>query len=164
MAFDSFLKLSDGRTARGESTDARHPLEIELLSFEVTAANAATVGGGGGTAGRAQVSTFKVTKRVDASSPVLFQTCCGGTVYPTAVVTIRRAGGRAAQETLVYTFTQVYVSRVTTAGAAGRDDTPTETVELSFATIHIRYVPQRPDGSGGAAIEGGWDLTRNQPK
>lgn len=106
-----------------------------------------------------------MTKRVDASSPVLFQTCCGGTVYPTAVVTIRKAGGRAVQENLVYTFSQVYVSRVTTAGAAtGRDDTPTETVELSFATIHMRYVPQRPDGSGGAAIEGGWDLTRNQPK
>ena len=166
MAFDGFLKLGDGTAARGDATDAKHPREIILLSFAVSASNptagGATTGPGDG---RGQVSTFKITKPVDAASPVLFQTCCAGTSFPTATVTVRRAGGAAPLEFLVYTFTKVYVSKVTTAcPVLGGDHMPVEEVELSFASIHQKYVPQRPDGAGGSPIEGGWDVALNMPK
>ena len=47
MPSQIFAKLG---TIKGESTDAKHPNEIEVLSFSWGVTNSATVGGGGGAA------------------------------------------------------------------------------------------------------------------
>ena len=164
MAFDAFLKITGG--PNGESTDSKHTNEIELLGFEMSASNPSSIGSsttGTGT-GKVQMGAFKATKRVDSASPVLFQSCCSGDHYTGATVTIRKAGGKNPLEYLIYTFTEVYVDTIFTHGNAKLDDTVLETVTFSFSSIHEKYVPQKTDGTGGSPIEGGWDVTTNQPK
>ena len=166
MAFDGFLKFGDGSKVKGESLDARHPDEIQLVSFSLTASNPSTAGGAttGSAAGRVKFSTFNIRKRVDKASAALLQACAAGDKFDRATVTVRKAGGKVALEYLVYTFEQVCVDGITTSGEAASADDVTEDVQLSFATVHLKYTPQRADGAGDSPIEGGWDLTRNRPK
>jgi type VI secretion system secreted protein Hcp len=166
MAFDAFLKFGDGSKVKGEAQDARHPDEVQLLSFRLTASNPSTAGGAAAASaqGRVKFSTFDVRKKVDKASAALLQACAAGDKFDRATVTVRKAGGRAALEYLVYTFEQVCVDEVTTGGEAATSDEVTEDVRLSFASVHLKYTPQRADGAGDSPIEGGWDLTRNRPK
>jgi len=61
MAFDSFLKL-DG--IKGESADAKHKGEIDILSFSFGASQTGThaTGGGGGGA-KSRYTTFSSPRR-----------------------------------------------------------------------------------------------------
>lgn len=167
MAYDCFLKLGDGSKAKGESTDSKHSGEIELINFSIGATNPSTVGSstGGSGAGRVQVAPLNITKKVDKSSPVLFQMCCAGDHFPTATLTVRKAGGKNPLEYLIYTFSQVYIDSYSNVGnTVATEDTPVESVVMSYASVHVKYVPQKADGSGDSPIEGGWDITANQPK
>jgi type VI secretion system secreted protein Hcp len=165
MAFDCFLKIGSGPDVKGESTDSKHKGEIEISSFSFGASNPATIGSGttGSGAGKVSVSTFNVTKKTDKASPVLFQACCEGDHYSTATVTLRKAG-KNQQEYLIYDFTEVYVDSVQWSGKSGGDDTPHEDVSFSFATVHVKYAPQKPDGTLDSPVEGGWDVTKNVKK
>jgi type VI secretion system secreted protein Hcp len=166
MAWDAFLKLGDGSKAKGESTDAKHTNEIELTAFSFSISNPSTVGsattGSGG--GKASFSTFNVVKRTDKASAVLLQMCASGDHFDKAQVVLRKAGGKNPLEYLIYTFEQVYVDGIQWQGTTGSGDTPAESVSFSFATVHAKYVPQKPDGTGDSPVEGGWDLVQNQPK
>ncbi len=163
MAFDAFLKID---SVKGESTDTKHAGEIEIRSFDIGAANATTIGSqtGGSGAGKVQMGTFNVVKRVDSSSPILFQTMASGDHFKNGTFTVRKAGGKSPLEYLVYTFEQMYVNDMTSTGAASGDDPALENVSFSFANVHQKYTPQKPDGTGGSPVEGGWDVTTNQPK
>src|SRR5215203_6112118 len=152
MAFDGFLKFGDGSKVKGEALDAGHPDEIELVAFSLTASNPSVAGGAttGSAAGRVKFSPFTVRKRVDKASAALLQACAAGDKFDRATVTVRKAGGKKSLEYLVYTFEQVCVDAVTTGGEASSADEVTEEVHLSFATVHLKYTPQRADGAGDA--------------
>ncbi len=158
MAFDAFLKI-DG--VNGESTRKGFEKQIEIQSFSWGASNPATIGagGGGGGGGKVSVSSFNIMKRSDASSPLLFQACCQGDHYPKAVVTLNKAGGKAAVDFIKYEFEKVYVENIQWSGATGGDDTPTESVSFAFGKVSVTYTPQNPDGSKGSPAVGAWDLT-----
>ena len=71
-AIDYFLKL-DGIT--GESADSKHKGEIEVLSFSFAESQVGPMGiGGGGGAGKVEMSDFSFTARTSKASPQLFQT------------------------------------------------------------------------------------------
>jgi type VI secretion system secreted protein Hcp len=158
MAFDAFLKI-DG--VAGEATRKGFEKQMEILSFSFGASNPSTIGaGGGGTGGgKVSVSSFNIMKRSDAASPLLFQACCQGDHYPKAVVTLNKAGGKAAVDFIKYEFEKVYVESVQWSGASGGDDTPTESVSFAFGKVSVTYTPQNPDGSKGSPAVGAWDLT-----
>jgi type VI secretion system secreted protein Hcp len=157
MAFDAFLKI-DG--VNGEATRKGFEKQMEIQSFSWGASNPSTVGAGtGGGAGKVSVSSFNVMKKTDAASPLLFQACCTGQHYPKAVVTLNKAGGKAAVDFIKYEFEQVYVDSVQWSGASGGDDTPTESVSFSFGKVAVTYTPQNADGSKGSPAVGSWDLT-----
>lgn len=166
MAFDAFLKIGTGPDVKGESTDGKHAGEIEIASFSFGASNPSTIGSGstGSGAGKVSISTLNIMKKTDKASPVLFQTCCAGNHYATATLTVRKAGGKTPLEYLIYTLTEVYVDSIQWSGSAGGDDRPSESLSLSFASVHVKYVPQKADGTGDSPIEGGWDVTTNQAK
>jgi type VI secretion system secreted protein Hcp len=167
MAFDAFLKIGSGPDVKGESTDDKHKNEIEIASFSFGASNPSTIGSGtGGTGGgKVSISSLNVMKKTDKSSAMLFQACCAGDHYATATLTLRKAGGKSPLEYLIYTFTEFYVDSVQWSGSAGGgDSTPSESVSFSFASVHVKYVPQKADGTGDSPIEGGWDVTTNKAK
>jgi type VI secretion system secreted protein Hcp len=158
MAFDAFLKIEG---VPGEATRKGFEKQMEIQSFSWGASNPSTIGGGqgGGGGGRVSVSSFNVMKKTDASSPILFQACCKGDHFPTAVVTLNKAAGATALDFIKYEFDEVYVDSVQWSGSSGGDDTPSESVSFSFGKVSITYTPQNKDGSKGSPAVGAWDLT-----
>lgn len=157
MAFDAFLKI-DG--LNGESTRIGFEKQLEIKSFNWGATNPATIGAGGGGAGKVSLSPFNISKKTDAASPLLFQSCCNGTHYAKAVVTLIKSGSGSPYDFIKYEFEKVYVESVQWSGATGGDDTPLESVSFAFSKVSITYTPQNPDGSKGSPVVGAWDLTR----
>lgn len=156
MAVDMFLKL-DG--IKGESQDAKHKGEIDILSWGWAVNQQTVVGAGGGAgAGKVQVSDLKITKKVDASSPNLVASCCGGKHFKTATLTVRKAGGDQ-QDYLKLNLEEVFITSVVPEGI--QDDVPTELLSLNFGKFKYAYSPQKADGTLEAAVEAGWDVKKN---
>jgi type VI secretion system secreted protein Hcp len=153
---DYFLKI-DG--IEGESTDAKHKGEIQLLSFSWGASNATPVATARARAGRTTVSAFSFQAVTSKASPKLFMDCATGKHHPSAVVTARRAG-EVGLEFIKLTLSDVLVSSYQTSGAEG--SLPVDSASLSFARISYSYTPQNADGSAGAAVAGSWDLRSNR--
>jgi type VI secretion system secreted protein Hcp len=154
MAFDAFLKL-DG--IKGESTDATHKDEIEVLSFSWGVSQTATLGTpAGGRAGKATFQDLHFTSVAHKGSPNLFLSCATGEHLKEAVLTLRKAGGRGV-EFLKIKLTDVLISSYLPNGAAD-GDTPSEEISLNFGKIEFAYTPQNADGAPGTAVSAGYDL------
>jgi type VI secretion system secreted protein Hcp len=161
MAFDTFLKLTG---IEGESTAKGMEKQIEVYSFSWGASNPSTVGSGSGGhgAGKVSVSSLNIMKKSEKSSPKLFMACCRGDHIDEGVLTLRKATGEGGQkEFLTYKLSDVMVDSIQWSGSTGGDDTPTESLSLSFAKIEISY--QQQDTKGGAVgkpVDASWDLTK----
>jgi type VI secretion system secreted protein Hcp len=159
MAVDMFLKIHG---IPGESTDASHRDEIDLLSYtwgESQPALASSAGGGSA-AGRVAMQDFHFTMRINKASPKLFLACASGAHIRNAILTVRRSGGNPV-EFLKWTFTDVTIGSYQTATGVPPGELPLEQVSLRFAKIEVEYRPMRPDGSLDAPIKAGWDLQAN---
>jgi type VI secretion system secreted protein Hcp len=161
MAYDAFLKL-DG--IKGESQDAKHKGEIDIMSFSWGAVQTGTsaVGGGAGS-GKVSLQDLHITKKVDGASPLLFLNCANGTHIKEANLVVRKAGGDQL-EYLKIKLTDILVSSYQPSGhSGGGDDIPTEAVSLNFAKIEMNYQPQGADGKAlGGPILAGWDVKANK--
>src|SRR5205823_12816720 len=104
---DYFLKI-DG--IQGESADAKHKGEIELVSFgwgvDVETGGG---GGGGGGAGRAHFQRFQFTMLTNKASPQLFLSTVSGKHLKEATLRVRRAGKQALED-LKSKFSEVVVT------------------------------------------------------
>jgi type VI secretion system secreted protein Hcp len=91
-------------------------------------------------------------KHVDKASPGLFLNCCIGKSFPTATLTVRKAGGDAPVEYLKYDLTEVFISSVQTSGSDG-GGIATESASFNFSKMQVTYTPQAADGSADASID-----------
>jgi len=154
---DYFLKL-DG--IAGESTDAKHKDEIEVVSFSWGVTQSGTSsGGGGGGAGKAQFQDFHFTQHTQRSSPALMLACASGQHIKSAVLT-GRTTGKVQLEFLTIKFTDVLVSSF--QEAAHEPDRPLEDVGLDYARIEVVYRAQGPTGKPAGEFVAGWDLKANR--
>jgi type VI secretion system secreted protein Hcp len=187
--FDAFLKL-DG--IKGESADAKHKGEIDIMSFSWgMAQTGVSATGGGGGAGKVKVHDFSITKKTDASSPLLMLNCASGAHIKEANFVVRKAGGEQL-EYLKIKLTDVLVSSYKPGSDSGMigglglnalaigkmaleareaaltadkssDEIPMEHVTLNFAKIEYSYQPQGADGKAqGGPILAGWDVKASQ--
>jgi len=94
MATDIFAKIGD---IKGESVDAKHKDEIEVLSFSwgVTNSGSTSTGGGGG-AGKATFQDLSIVHGIDKATPALLKACATGQHIKDATITHRKAGKGAA--------------------------------------------------------------------
>jgi len=159
MPFDAFMKIGD---IQGEAKDKKHRGEIDVLSFHWSAMQVGTWSkGGGGGAGKVQIENFAFVKRIDRSTPVLFIKCCSGEHIPSAVFTVRKAGGTQI-EYLNITFTDILITSVRPGGAStGPDEIPLEEVTFDFAQCEINYTEQNVQGHGAGRVRSGWNLLEN---
>ena len=151
-----FLKI-DG--IPGESHDAKHKDEIDVVSYGWGLTHAATAAAGGGGAPRPKFQDFHFTMNVNRSSPPLFLACANGRHIRTAMFTVRKSGGTQV-EYLKIKFTDVVVSSFEEGGSGQGTE---ETVGFGFAKIEVDYTPQLPTGAPGAVVEAGWDVKTNTP-
>ncbi len=148
-------------TIKGESQDAKHKDEIEVLSWSwgVSQSGTLTHGGGGG-AGKASFHDFNFTHHVDKASPLLMKACATGEHIQEATITVRKAG-KGQQEYLVIKMTDVLVTSVSTSISA-EGDAAAEGVALAFAKVDLEYKPQKADGSLDVGIHFKYDLKANK--
>jgi type VI secretion system secreted protein Hcp len=154
MATPIFARIG---TIKGESRDARHRDEIDVLSWSWGVSRSATTGhaGGGAGAGKASFHDFALTHHIDRASPLLMKACATGQHVTDARVTVRKAG-QGQQEYLVITMTDVLVTAVSPGVSAEGD--ATEEVVLTFAKVDLEYKPQKPDGSHDAGVHFRYDV------
>ncbi len=144
---------------KGESRDARHRDEVDVLAWSWGVSHSSTAGpgaGGGAGAGKARFRDLTFTHQVDKASPLLMRACATGERLPDARLTVRRVGDQQ-QDHLVITMTDVLVTGVSTSLGA-EADAGIEEVSLAFAKVDLEYTPQRPDGAPDAGIHFVYDV------
>ncbi len=155
---DYFLKI-DG--IEGESQDAKHKGEIDVLSWSWGATNSGTMhAGGGGGAGKVSMQDIHFTQQINKATPKLAQACATGEHIKKAVLTCRKAG-TDQQPYLTVTFSDVLVSSYQTGGHS-EGVIPTESLTLNFAKIEFEYKEQKADGTLGGTTKFGYDLKSNK--
>jgi type VI secretion system secreted protein Hcp len=159
MAVDMFLKLDD---VKGESSDDKHKDEMEVLAWSWgIQQSGSTHSGGGGGAGKVNVSDISVTKYIDRASPSLMLGCCSGKHFKEADLAVRKRGANPL-EYIKITMKQVLISSISPGFGGGvGDDRPSETVTFNFAEFKTEYTPQKPDGSSDASITIAWNIAEN---
>jgi type VI secretion system secreted protein Hcp len=157
MASDIFAKLGD---IKGESADAKHKDEIEVLSFSwgVTSGGSASSGSGTGT-GKATPNDLTIVHAIDKATPGLLRACATGTHLKEATITHRKAG-KGQTEYLIVKLNDVLVTAVTHSGG---DHGNAENISLSFAKIALEYRPQKADGSLDTPVQFNYDFKTNKP-
>lgn len=158
MAVDFFLKI-DG--VDGEANDSKHKGEIDIESFswgEVNSGDAAHRGGMG--AGKVTMQDFHFVMKVNKASPKLMQHCAAGEHVKKAVLTCRKAG-KDQQEYYKVTFNDLVISSYQTGGSQG-NHVPVDQISFNFSKIEMEYKEQKPDGTLGGSVKGGWDVKQNK--
>jgi type VI secretion system secreted protein Hcp len=150
-AMDMFIKLGD---IKGESLDSKHKDEIDILSWSWGVSNSTSVRAAGAATGKATVNSLVLTKYIDASSPLLFQSAVKGTVLKEATFVVRKSGGKTI-EFIKIKLTDVFIASVKPGGSSNQDRM-TEEITLVFGGAEYSYTPQRPDGSAGGAVTVAW--------
>ncbi len=158
MAVDMFIKIGD---IEGESVDAKHAKDIDILAWSWGASQSGTthVGTGGG-AGKVNVQDLSLTKYVDAASHALLLACCNGKHYDKAVLVVRKAG-EDPLEYIKVTMEDLIITSISTGGSGG-EDRLTENVTLNFAKVKFEYDPQTTKGGGKGVKTAAWNIAENK--
>jgi type VI secretion system secreted protein Hcp len=158
LADDVFLRL-DG--VRGESVDAKHKAEIEILSYtqSFTGPFARSAAGTAAAASKTICGPVTITKFIDAASPDLLLNVANGKHIPTAVFTFRRPGGANQLEYYKVMLDDVLITEIEQSDTkSGR---ATEKVSLIGRRYRFEYVLQGPDGRIVGTPKAGWDCVAN---
>ncbi len=158
MATDIFAKIGD---IKGESLDAKHKDEVEVLSWSwgVSQSGTASPGGGGGQ-GKANFNDFNFTHKVDKASPVLLKACATGSHIKEATITVRKAGNKPL-DYMIFKFYDILISSVL-PNSSSDGGLIVENVALRFSKVHLEYKPQNVDGSLDAGVHFKYDLKTNK--
>jgi type VI secretion system secreted protein Hcp len=158
MAQDIFLKING---IDGESMDADHKNEIEVLNWQwqILQESNMHMGSGGGS-GKATVKDLSFTHYVDRSSPNLMKFCLTGKHIPESKLVVRKAGG-SPLEYLKITMTDVVITNVQPEGSS-TEERVKEKVSMSFAKVKQEYTMQNQQGGSGGAVTAGYDMKLNK--
>lgn len=136
-------------------------MEVHSFSWGVTNVPG-TIGGGGGGTGKPVNQDFHFTKDTDAASPKLFLACATGQHYPSATLSVKRAGVRS-DVYLTIKLENVLVTSYQVGGTEGSGPVvPVEQLSLNFTRIKTEFIPLRPDGKPGDKVTGGYDFLLNK--
>jgi len=156
MAVDVFLKI-DG--VPGESADADHKTQIDVLSysFGITQTGTMSYGGGGG-AGKANFGDFSFMMRMNKATPKLMQACAGGTHIANAILYCRKAGDKQ-QEYMNYKFYDLLISSYQTSASS---EEPTESISFNYSKLEMEYKEQDAKGGLGGSTNFKYDIKQNK--
>jgi type VI secretion system secreted protein Hcp len=150
MPVKMFLKLAG---IAGESTDAKHKGEIDVLAWSWgLSQEGGSPGGGGGGAGRVNIENVSIQKLVDLASPLLLSFSATGKHISDGTLTTSKAG-KAGGEFLLFKMSNVIVTSVHVA-ASQDGNAPTESITLSFGKVEFNYKDKsfKFDVTGGKPV------------
>jgi type VI secretion system secreted protein Hcp len=158
MATDIFAKIGD---IKGESLDAKHKDEVEVLSWSWGVSQTGGTGqGGGGGSGKPSFSDFHFTHHIDKASPLLMAACATGKHIKDATITNRKAG-KGQQEYLIIKMNDILITSVQPS-LSGGEELGVEGVSLKPAKVDLEYRPQKADGTLEAGVHFTYDIKRNK--
>lgn len=141
MAVDYFLKL-DG--IQGESQDANHKDEIQIMSWSWGASQVSSVAGTGGSgAGKADLSDFSIMTYFDKATPKFFKSIGAGTHIKSGTMSAIKSGADG-KPYLKVDFKEMFVSSLQISGSS---EIPTVSVSFSYNEIKIDYSVQDENGN-----------------
>ena len=148
MAVDIILELDN---VKGESKVQNFLDKIDIFSFSWGASNSGAAHGGGGASGggKGNVHDMSLTKIVDNASPILFKLCYLGKHIPTGKLHVRKSAGEDKLEYQLFEMSEVYITSVSMGDAAG-NETPSESLTLTFAKMKYTYKQQSETGADQA--------------
>ena len=111
----------------------------------------------------AEATRARVNQAIDKASAKLVAAASSGAHITKAVLTARKAGGKAGQvEYLIITMEDVMVSNFQTGGNSGNSSIPVDSFALNYTKIKYEYKPQKADGSLEGAIMAQYDRALNK--
>ncbi len=143
LALDAFLDIPG---IPGESQDAKHKDDIDVLSYAHTFAPGDKVKGT-----RTNCSPVQIGKFVDRATPRLALRAVTGETIPTMTLTVRKDGAKSPLEFYTVTMQEVTVLSTQVNEASG-DERMRESVSFNIGSATVEYVQQNPDGSPGATV------------
>lgn len=149
----------------GESADARHRGEIEILSYTQSLTRPAFRGTASVTGDAKLCVPLTLLKYVDAASTRLINFLATGEHFKTAAITFRRPGQPPVDYYRV-TLDDVVVTEIEQSNTRLNFPNPAppralEKVTLSGRRVRFEYLTQQPDGK--LASKMGWDCVANRP-
>jgi len=157
-ADELFLKLEG---FQGDSRDARHKDEIDIVSFSQS--NIGPFAQGAGTAssaaGKTTCGPVKLTKYLDRTSPRLMLYASTGQHIPRATISFRKAGSKDGNDYYRVTLDDVVVTDVQQTGEGGSRyaENAREAVSLIGRRIAWDYLVQGPTGAPLGTAKSFWD-------
>lgn len=157
MATNMFLYLNG---IQGESKDAKHAKEIDVLAWSWGASQSGNMQlGAGGGSGKTAVEDLSFTHYIDCATHDLWQRVFNGKHVKEGTLTVRKAS-ELALDYFIIKMTDILVTSIHAAGSVG-EERLTENVTLNFSKVEIVYIPQKGDGSADSAKMAGWDFRNN---
>lgn len=144
MAFDIFLKLTDGANVliKGESVVKGHENEIEVQSFSW---------GESRDAGVTDPQEMAFVTPVSIASPTIARLCADGTPLGSGELSVSAASLKGTSEVLMIKLATVTLGSYQ-LGAAETDPAMTDRFTLAFETMEVTKRRQNSDGSSGAGV------------
>jgi len=131
----TFVKI-DG--IKGESTDSKHRGDIEINSFQWGVGHGVSAASGGAGAGKTTIESFKITKSLDKSSPLLFSAEASGKHFKFAEVLFARKAGGKQQDYLYIKMDNAFISSI--QDSSGSNGKPTESLSFNFQKVEVAYL------------------------
>lgn len=104
-------------------------------------------------------SELMVTKKLDKTSPKLFEQACVGKALPKVEIHLCLTGPDKISPYTQYTLQNVIISRYETLGEQGCErGAPSEQLYLNFDKIEVKYIPYDAQHNAGSPIPAGYDL------
>ncbi len=160
MAVDIFLLLSNN--IKGESQDATHKDNIDVLqwSWGLSQSGTTHMGSGGG-GGKVDVGDISLTKYVDLASNDLIKRCTSGEHIENGQLIVRKSGGGTPVEYFIIRMENIMITNYSTGGSKDGLDRIQESLTLNFRKFEVQYTMQEESGAPGAETLSGWDIAEN---
>ncbi|SMG60074.1 Hcp family type VI secretion system effector [Paraburkholderia susongensis] len=153
---DIFVKING---ISGESQDAIHKGEIQVISWHWKMAQLSSMmSGSGGGAGKATVNDLQFAHQIDRASPNLMRYCLTGRHIPEVILSVRKAGGLPL-DFLTITMGDVLITAVEPIVF---DYNYHEGVTLSFSRVKQEYKIQAQSGSSAGIVTASFDIKENR--
>jgi type VI secretion system secreted protein Hcp len=164
----TFLKLGD---IVGESVDAKHKGQIDILTFTQSWTNDLNLGSGegGAGAGKVQCGAVMLMKNIDKTSPLLLKSVATGVQHESAVIAFQGgidASGRAAMAGAAADYYTITMGTVFVTELSQTDEKDPnrvfEKLVLKAQTYEFKYQPLNAKGAAlGSPVSFKWDCALN---
>lgn len=162
QAIDSFMKV-DG--IKGDSNVPGHRDEINISGFTMGVDNPVSYGPSLATIGKPQFYEVRVAKKLNATSPLLFDACATGKSIPSVVLSLSRSNSsKKPFDFFRVVLTNVTVTRVSSGASAETSTGSTQDEELALSFQKIEWIHRSEDPTGKLVeVKKGFDLGLNAP-